>query len=172
MNPSEPMNRIHVLGRKNHGKTQLVVELVEEFTRRGLRVGAIKHTHHSHELDTPGKDSYRHRAAGAAAVGIVSRGLCAVFLPVERMPVGQDRYEALAPAFSDCDLVVVEGDLQTTAAKIEVWRAVQNTAPLACEDPSILAVVTDDPLEVGVPVLPRADVAALADWILDGRQAT
>ena len=66
------MNRIHIIGRKNHGKTQLVVELVEEFSLRGLRVGTIKHTHHDHELDTPGKDSHRHRSAGAAVVVIDS----------------------------------------------------------------------------------------------------
>ena len=62
------MRRLHVLGRKNHGKTTLVAELVAELTRRGWRIGTIKHTHHHHELDTPGKDSWMHRQAGAREV--------------------------------------------------------------------------------------------------------
>ena len=60
------MKRVHILGRKNHGKTTLVVELVEYLTARGMHVGTIKHTHHAHELDTPGKDSHRHGEAGAS----------------------------------------------------------------------------------------------------------
>jgi molybdopterin-guanine dinucleotide biosynthesis protein MobB len=61
------VKRLHIIGGKNHGKTMLVVELVQEFARRGIPVGTIKHTHHHHEVDVPGKDSHRHRLAGAAA---------------------------------------------------------------------------------------------------------
>lgn len=160
------MKRIHVIGRKNHGKTHLVGELVTEFTRTGLRVGTIKHTHHRHELDTPGKDSHRHRMAGAAAVGILSPSMNAVFLPAEHWSAGQDRYEAMAPLFADCDIVVVEGDSQTQAPKIEVWRAILGTAPLIGEDASILAVVTDDPLPVEATVHRRSNVKELGAWIL------
>lgn len=125
------MQRIHVIGRKNHGKTQLVVELVEELHRRGLRVGTIKHTHHRHELDTPGKDSHRHRTAGAAVVGILSPSMSAVFLPAEGALSDEDRYTAMALLFADCKLVLVEGDSQTSWPKIEVWRAALQTAPLS-----------------------------------------
>ena len=69
-----------MIGRKNSGKTTLVSELVTEFTARGYRVGTIKHTHHQHELDVPGKDSYRHREAGAAIVGIISSIVVAFLL--------------------------------------------------------------------------------------------
>jgi len=161
------MQRIHVIGRKNHGKTQLVVELVEEFRRRGLRVGTIKHTHHRHELDTPGKDSHRHRTAGAQVVGILSPSMSAVFLPAEDAFSDEDRYTAMAPLFSDCDLVVVEGDSQTSWPKVEVWRAMSQTAPLSAEDSSILAVVTDDRPPVSTTVLPRGDVPRLAEWLLE-----
>lgn len=161
------MRRLHVIGRKNHGKTRLVVDLVAEFVRLGHRVGTIKHTHHRHELDTPGKDSHGHRLAGSAAVGILSQGMSAVFLPAECWPPEQDRYAALAPLYSGCDVVLVEGDSSTRAPKVEVWRAVHGTAPLAREDRSILAVVTDDPLDIDVPVLIRADVPRLARWILE-----
>ena len=161
------MKRIHVVGHKNHGKTQLVVELLEEFTRRGLRVGTIKHTHHRHELDTPGKDSHRHCTAGSSTVGILSQSMSAVFLPAEYWPTGHDRYAALAPLFADCDIVIVEGDSRAQAPKIEVWRAIHGTPPLAQQDPSILAVVTDDPLPATTQVHSRTDIMTLANWIRD-----
>jgi molybdopterin-guanine dinucleotide biosynthesis protein MobB len=161
------MQRLHVIGGKNHGKTQLVVELVQEFSRRGLKVGTIKHTRHEHELDTPGKDSHRHREAGAAAVGILASSMGAVFWPADRDALGdEDRYAPFAPLLADCDLVLVEGDSQTDAPKIEVWRAALGTTPLACCDTSILAVITDDVLPLKTPVHSRSNVPELADWIL------
>jgi molybdopterin-guanine dinucleotide biosynthesis protein MobB len=161
------MQRIHIIGRKNHGKTLLVTELIEEFRRRGLRVGTIKHTHHRHELDTPGKDSHRHRLAGAEVVGIVSQAMSAVFVPLDRADDPTACYRAMAPMFATCDLVIVEGDSRTSAPRIEVWRASQGTPPLAVDDPAIAAVVTDDVVDVVPPILSRADIACLADWILE-----
>jgi molybdopterin-guanine dinucleotide biosynthesis protein B len=162
------MQRIHIIGRSNHGKTQLIVELVQHLAAGGLRVGTIKHTHHQHELDLPGKDSHRHRTAGASVAGILSPSLSAVFVPAsgDRTTKAQ-RYAAFEPMFQSCDLVLVEGDSQTDAPKLEVWRSELGAAPLASEDPSILAVVTDDHLECGVAVLPRSDVPRLARWIVE-----
>ena len=157
------MNLLHIVGRKHHGKTTLVVDLVSELCRRGLRVGTIKHSGHAHDLDTPGTDSYRHRHAGAVAAAIVTPQLIGVFL--ERF--GQaDFYGRLAPLYAACDVVLVEGDIEHAAPKIEVWRSALGTVPLASQRNDILAVVTDDPLEVGVPVWPRRDVAGVADRLL------
>jgi molybdopterin-guanine dinucleotide biosynthesis adapter protein len=162
------MRRLHIIGRKNHGKTTLVVELVREFVLRGLRVGTIKHTHHHHELDIPGKDSYQHRAAGAAPVGILSRSMCAIFMPTDNNnPPEHDPYSILAASFSQCQLVLVEGDSQTTALKIEVWRSELGTPPLAAHDKSIMALVTDDVPPIAVEALRRSNLAGLADWILN-----
>ena len=162
------MKRVHIVGRKNSGKTTLVVDLVRHLTASGYRVGTIKHTHHHHELDTPGKDSHRHREAGAAAVGILSRGMTAVFRPTsDATQEASDRYDQLAPMFADCDLVLVEGNLQTTGFKVEVWRAAVTEAPIACSDPSISAVITDDAVELQVPAWSRADVGRLAQLLLD-----
>jgi len=161
------MKRLHVIGGKSHGKTTLVVELIKEFARRGIPVGTIKHTHHHHELDVPGKDSYRHRMAGATAVGILSPSMSAIFLPAgDNNLEGCDRYSIFAPMFAQCRLVIVEGDSQATAPKIEVWRSELGTPPLAACDPSINAVVTDDKLPFRAEVLTRSDVAGLSKWII------
>jgi molybdopterin-guanine dinucleotide biosynthesis protein MobB len=160
------MKRLHIIGGKNHGKTTLIVDLVQELSRRGLPVGTIKHTHHHHELDVPGKDSYRHRLAGASAVGILSPSMTAVFLPVDESDSSSnDRYSHIAPLFQRCRLVLVEGDSQTTAPRIEVWRSELGTPPLATRDPSILALVTDDASPASATVLARSNVSGLADWI-------
>jgi molybdopterin-guanine dinucleotide biosynthesis protein B len=161
------MKQLHIIGGKNHGKTTLVVEMVSEFARRGVPVGTIKHTHHHHELDVPGKDSYRHRVAGAVAVGILSPSMCAIFFPAgESGPKECDRYSIFEPMSARCRLLVVEGDSQTTAPKIEVWRSELGTPPLASHDKSVLAVVTDDAPAVATKVLPRSDVGGLVNWVL------
>ena len=168
------MNRIHIIGGKNHGKTTLIVELVTALTRQGLRVGTIKHTHHQHELDTPGKDSHRHREAGADVVGIVTPSANCVFWnpeidQEEKNATSKDerKYARFASMFESCDLVIVEGDSQTQATKIEVWRSAVGTPPLAAADHSIHAIVTDDrPNEaLSIPLWPRSDVEAIAQTL-------
>jgi molybdopterin-guanine dinucleotide biosynthesis protein MobB len=163
------LKRIHIIGRKNSGKTTLIVELVQAFSQMGYRVGTIKHTHHQHELDAPGKDSHRHREAGAAVVGILSQKMNAVFWPSEKTSesMRDQRYASFAPMFAQCNLVIVEGDSQTKEPKIEVWRKSLDKQPLAITDTSIIAVVTHDNIpNLAAPVWPRADVTALAEKIL------
>lgn len=159
------MKRLHILGRKNHGKTTLLVELVEYFAAQGRRVGTIKHTHHEHELDVPGKDSFRHRAAGAAVAGILSRSMSAVFWPTPTES-SADRYAQFEIHFAECEFVLVEGDTHATAPKIEVWRNAVGGEPLAASDSTILAVVADDPLVLAAPVWPRANIAVVAAEVL------
>lgn len=107
------MKRLHIVGGKKQGKTALMERLVRELTGRGMRVGTIKHTSHAHDIDTPGTDSYRHRAAGASPSAFMTPGGVAVFLP------GGQSYEDLAPLFLDCDIVLVEGDRETDAPKVD-----------------------------------------------------
>lgn len=160
------MKRLHLVGQKNAGKTTLLLELVSLLTASGYKVGTIKHTRHHHELDVPGKDSQRHRTAGGNPAAILSAGLTAVFFK-DDSPT--DRYAALASIYSQCDLVLVEGDRDTTAPKVEVWRAVVGKLPYAAEDSSIHAIISDDPLpvELSKPVWPRTDLNAIAKQILD-----
>ncbi|MHB8971679.1 MAG: molybdopterin-guanine dinucleotide biosynthesis protein B [Pirellulaceae bacterium] len=155
------MNCLHVVGRKNHGKTTLIVELVQEFCRRGIRVGTIKHSRHVHELDTPGKDSYRHRQAGGQPAAIVTQNSIGVFLPLQ----GESVYQRLEPLFVDCQVVIVEGHIDAPGMKIEVWREAMGCACLAGERADIVAVVTDSHPELSVPVWPRSDIRNLTDRV-------
>ncbi|MBI2569870.1 MAG: molybdopterin-guanine dinucleotide biosynthesis protein B [Candidatus Schekmanbacteria bacterium] len=157
------MKLVHIVGRKNHGKTTLLVELLRELRGRGLRVGTIKHSPHKHELDAPGKDSFVHRHAGAAPAAIVAADLSAVFVP--RTP-GDDPIASLLPLYSECDAILVEGYVMGPGHKIEVWRRERGTPPLAAEHEGILAVVTDDAISLPVPTWPRSDVGAVADGLL------
>ncbi len=164
------MKRVHIIGGKNHGKTTLVTELIQELSRQGHRVGTIKHTHHQHELDTPGKDSHRHREAGAAVVGILSRSMNAVFWPPTATceELREDRYAEFDSIFADCDLVIVEGDLQTDRPKVEVWRESQGTRPIAEKDRSVAAIVSHDSIEgLELPIWNRTEVALVAKNIFD-----
>ena len=169
------MKRIHIVGRKNSGKTRLVVELVQRLAAKGLRVATIKHTHHQHELDTPGKDSWLHRQAGASIVGVLARNMTAVFLPQSESDVAstnrESRFDEIEPLFRDCDWVIVEGNLATQAAKIEVWRSDNGVPPIYLGDPGILAVVSDDALTDPPSKLhfPRTDLTPLIEWLLHGR---
>lgn len=159
------VQRIHIVGRKNSGKTTLICALLEEFSRRGKNVATVKHTHHYHELDTPGKDSHRHRESGAAGVGIICPGMSAAFIPADRES-SEDKYALFSTVFADRDLILVEGDLHADELKVEVWRAAVSETPYAMEDCGISAVISDDSASVTVPKWSRSDVSLIASNLL------
>ncbi len=158
------MHIVHITGRSKNGKTTLIIELIQEITRRGLKVGTLKHSGHDHELDKPGKDSFRHRQAGAVPVAISTTSQMAVYLP--KAP-GENPFDRFAPLFKDCDIILVEGYIDGPGKKIEIWRAEVGKEPLFTERDEILCVVTDDPLETSLPVRPRSDVPALVDFLMN-----
>jgi len=136
------MKRIHVVGRKNHGKTSLLVELIGEYCRRGVRVGSIKHSSHRHELDTPGKDSQRHGAAGSCPSAIVTPDQVGLYLSRQS---DQDPYSHLGDGI--CRLRASSWSKETSRRrrpKVEVWRAGPGHAPLAGERTDIVAVISND----------------------------
>ena len=159
--------RIHIVGRRNSGKTTLVCDLVRELTTRGMRVATIKHTHHNHELDTPGKDSWNHREAGAVGVGILSPHMLAAFVPSNRSEHTTADYDQLNTMFPDCDLLIVEGDLHADGVKLEVWRAEVSEQPYAAEGHDIRSVISDDPVRSAPEVWSRKDVPNLATQVLE-----
>lgn len=155
---------IGVVGWKNNGKTTLVERLVEHFVAGGLTVSTIKHTHHSADLDTPGKDTFRHRLAGAQEVVLASSSRFAILHELRGTP--EPELDVLLARMSPVDMVIVEGFKRFPHPKIEVHRADRATPLLAATDPSIIAVASDEPLAwLDIPVLPLDDVAAIAKLI-------
>jgi molybdopterin-guanine dinucleotide biosynthesis protein B len=155
---------IGVAGFKNAGKTTLVEKLVSELTRRGHRVSTVKHAHHSFDIDHEGRDSFRHRKAGATEVAVVSRSRWAIIheLRGEDEPPLVDILGKLAP----CDLVIVEGYKRDGHDKIEVRNLVLDHPKLAGDDPTVVAIAATGPVAAApVPVYSRDDVDALATFI-------
>lgn len=154
-----------ITGWKNSGKTTLTERLVTEFVRRGRVVSTVKHAHHSFDVDQHGTDSFRHRAAGATEVAIVSGHRWALMheLRGEAEPGLADVLKRLSP----CDLVLVEGYKRESHPKIEVRRrAAGSREPLSAGDPMILAIAADHSLPgETLPVFHIDDVQAIADFI-------
>lgn len=156
-----------VIGWKNSGKTSLMERLVREITGRGFSVSTIKHVHHSVDLDQPGKDSFRHRAAGAREVVLASADRFALMVE-HRGP--EPELPAVLARLAPVDLVLVEGYKRDAHPKIEVWRAETRHPLIQPQDALVRAVATDAaialPVLVPVPVLDLNDTAAIADFIL------
>jgi len=149
-----------VTGWKNAGKTTLVERLVAEFVRRGWTVATVKHAHHAVDIDQPGTDSFRHRAAGASEVALVGGQRYAIMREGPE-PTLAEVLARLAPA----DLILVEGFKREPHPKIEV-RAGEVGPALAASDPAICAIASDTrPAETHLPWFRRDDVAAIADFI-------
>ena len=154
-----------VTGWKNSGKTTLVERLVAELSRRGYRVSTVKHAHHAFDIDHTGTDSFRHRAAGATEVAIVSGARWALMheLRDEDEPRLADVLARMAPV----DLILVEGYKREAHFKIEVRRReAARREPLAPQDPMIVAVAADHEVADALPVFALDDVRAIADFIL------
>lgn len=157
---------IGVVGWKNSGKTTLVERLVTHFVAGGLVVSTVKHTHHSADLDSPGKDTYRHRAAGAREVVLASSARFAILHELRDAP--EPELHALLARMDPADLVIVEGFKRFPHRKIEVHRAERATPLLARDDRSIIAVASNERhLDLDVPVLPLDDIPAIAAFIAE-----
>jgi molybdopterin-guanine dinucleotide biosynthesis protein B len=157
-----------VTGWKNAGKTILVERLVAEFVRRGWRVATIKHAHHDVDVDQPGRDSFRHRAAGATEVAVVGGHRYAIMREQEE-PTLAEVLARMAPA----DLILIEGFKRERHPKIEVRsrEGDASTPSLAPKDPSIVAIAADQPpADQRLPWFRRDDIAAIADFIAALRQ--
>ncbi len=153
-----------VTGWKNAGKTGLMERLVAEITGRGFSVSTVKHAHHTFEVDHPGKDSHRHRIAGAREVLLASRNRVA--LMHELRDEDEPTLETLLARLNPVDLVLIEGYKRDVHPKVEAYRAEPGNPLIAPDDPSIRAVASDTPLTLDRPVFDLNDTAAIADFIL------
>ena len=154
-----------VTGWKNSGKTTLVERLVAELVARGFTVSTVKHAHHGFDLDQPGKDSYRHRAAGAGQVLVASRRRWALMTEIDGPE--EPRLAALLARLEPVDLVLVEGYKRDAHPKIEARRAETARDLIAAGDATVEAVASDTALPgLDRPVFNLDDVAGIADFIL------
>lgn len=153
-----------ITGWKNAGKTGLVERLVAEIAGRGLSVSTVKHAHHSFDVDQPGRDSYRHRAAGAAEVLLASGKRVALMQELRGAP--EPDLDSLLARLSPVDLVLIEGYKRGRHPKVEAWRSAAGNPLIAPGDPTIRAVASDSPLELDRRVLDLDDTAVIADFIL------
>jgi molybdopterin-guanine dinucleotide biosynthesis adapter protein len=152
-------------GWSGSGKTTLLVRLLPELVGRGILVSTVKHAHHRFDVDQPGKDSWRHREAGAHEVMVSSAQRWA--LMHEHRGAAEANLDELICHMSPVDLVVVEGFKTHPHPKLEVHRPGLGKPLLCRDDPYIVALASDGPVDgVRVPLLPLDDVAAIAGFIL------
>ncbi|MBP5856664.1 molybdopterin-guanine dinucleotide biosynthesis protein B [Marivibrio halodurans] len=162
------MKALGIAGFSGSGKTTLTVKLIPALTARGLSVSTIKHAHHAFDVDTPGKDSYEHRHAGAREVLVGSAQRWA--LMHEHRGDAEPGLDDLLAKLDPVDLVLVEGWKHGAHPKIEVHRPSVGKPLIAREDPHVMAVISDEAIDgLTVPLLPLDDVptvsAFIAEWL-------
>ena len=153
---------ISIVGKSDSGKTTLIEKLVPELNRKGYRVATVKHDTHSFEVDKEGKDSWRHRRAGAHSTVISSPKQLAVIRDMEHdasLEEIRDRF------IRDVDIIITEGYKKDSAPKVEVFRKEAHHEPLCTRDDNLVAFVSNKPFDLGVPCLDLNDGKALADLL-------
>ena len=163
------MNVVGIAGYSGSGKTTLVERLIPALRARGQRVSVVKHAHHKFDIDHVGKDTWRHRAAGAFEVVVASDTRLALMREFEQ-PAQMTVHQVIAELYDGVDWVVVEGFKQSDLQKIEVWRASAGQAARYVDDDFIVAIATDSPDKLPQatlrPVLDLNDPEAVAVWLL------
>ncbi len=162
------MKTFGIAGWSGSGKTTLIEKLIPLLVARGLRVSLIKHAHHTFDVDHPGKDSYRHRQAGAAEVLVTSSRRWVLMHELRGAP--EPSFEEQVRHLSPCDLLIVEGFKHAPIPKLEVWRAVTGEGMLHPNDPHIVAVASDAKVETRLPFLDLNDAGAIAQFIVNHQQ--
>ena len=155
-------------GYSNSGKTTLIEQIIPLLRQQGLRVSVVKHAHHRFDIDHPGKDSHRHREAGATEVMLACNDRWA--LMHERRGEAEPTLDQLLARLSPCDLVLIEGFKQEPVPKLEVYRPENGKPPLFPERSDIVAVASDAEIASGLPRLPLNDVAAIAAFVINHLQ--
>jgi molybdopterin-guanine dinucleotide biosynthesis protein B len=154
-----------IVGWSGSGKTELLIKLLPEFKRRGFLVSTMKHTHHDFDMDKPGKDSFRHREAGAEEVLVASNKRWALMHELRGEP--EPDMDFLIDQMTPVDLLLIEGFKRNRHAKLEVFRPSTGKAMIATEDATVVAVASDEQLNgLHVPLLDLDNVAQVADFII------
>jgi molybdopterin-guanine dinucleotide biosynthesis adapter protein len=164
------MKVVGFAGYSGSGKTHLVERLIPALKMRGLRVSVVKHAHHKFDIDHPGKDTWRHREAGAFEVVVASDRRLALMREFEQ-PAQLSVHHLLAELYDGVDWVLVEGFKSSNLLKIEIWRPAAAKPARYPDDDFIVAIATDDPARLPQstlrPVLDLNDADAIAQWLVD-----
>jgi molybdopterin-guanine dinucleotide biosynthesis protein B len=153
---------VSFVGRSNSGKTTLIERVIPELVRAGYKVATVKHAGHGFDLDTEGKDSWRHKRAGASSVMVLSKGSMAMFADVsDQMNVEDVRDRFLDHTY---DLIIAEGWKHEGYPKIVIVREQLGEIPVSTE--GLLAVVSDKPVDLDIPLFGLDDVAGVAALIM------
>jgi len=153
---------VSIVGKSDSGKTTLIEKIVPELSRRGYRVTTVKHDLHSFEIDKEGKDSWRHKRAGAQAVVISSPRKVALIRDVDK----DMSLEELGDSFGeDADLILSEGFKKDVQPKIEVFRGEEHKELLCTKEDNLIAIASNRPFDIGVPCLDIDDVKGIVDLI-------
>jgi molybdopterin-guanine dinucleotide biosynthesis protein B len=153
---------ISIVGKSDSGKTTLIEKLIPELTRRGHRVATVKHDTHGFEVDREGKDSWRHKQAGAHTVVISSPNKVALIRDVERDLALEEIREKL---IQDVDLILSEGYKKDNQPKIEIFRKEKHQELLCTREDNLIAIVSDRTFDIGVPCFDLEDIVAVTSFI-------
>ena len=154
---------ISVVGYSGAGKTTLMENLISELTRRRYRVGSIKHDVHGFEMDKPGKDSWRHKQAGACTTLISSPHQIGMVMDVDH----DHNPDELKKFFSNVSVILTEGYKKQRRPKVEIFRSEIHDEPLCRSDDNIVAIMSDIPVELKVPRFALDDVVGLVDFLVE-----
>jgi molybdopterin-guanine dinucleotide biosynthesis protein B len=164
------MKVVAFAGYSGSGKTTLVEQLIVEMRMLGLRVSVVKHAHHNFDVDQPGKDSWRHREAGAFEVVVASSQRLVVQRTFEQ-PTRLSVHHLLAEVYEGVDWVLVEGFKQSDLLKVEVWRHASGQPVRYPDDDFVVAIATDSPQALPEPtlrpLLDLNDAQAVCTWLID-----
>ncbi|UCD31314.1 MAG: molybdopterin-guanine dinucleotide biosynthesis protein B [Desulfobacterales bacterium] len=153
---------VSIIGNSGSGKTTFIERLIPEIKRRGLKVGTIKHDVHGFEMDKPGKDTWRHKQAGASVTVISSPYQVGVVIDVDH----DHRPEELLPFLTGMDLILTEGYKRGDKPKLEIFRSAISKEPLCKNDKNLLALVSDEDIDVGVPRFSSKEIDKVTDLLI------
>ncbi|MEA3428291.1 MAG: molybdopterin-guanine dinucleotide biosynthesis protein B [Thermodesulfobacteriota bacterium] len=151
---------ISIVGKSGSGKTTLIEKIIPELKRRGHKIGTVKHAYHGFDIDQKGKDSWRHKEAGADMVIVASPGKIAMV-----KDVNSESLECLEEYFNDMDIIIVEGYKREKQPKIEILRSSTHKKPLCGKDNNLIALVTDANIDLKVPKFGLEEIDSLVDFI-------
>jgi molybdopterin-guanine dinucleotide biosynthesis protein B len=152
-----------IVGKSGSGKTTLLEKLIPELTGMGLKVGTVKHDVHGFEIDHPGKDSWRHKQAGSGITLISSPQRIGMVMDVDH----DHTLDELALFFSGVDIILTEGYKRENKPKIEIFRREAHREPLCQNDSNLIALMTNEDVDLGVPRFALSDMEGLAHFLTE-----